>query len=147
MIDQAKAGKAIPIVGRGDMKLHIVHVDDIVSAALLAACEDAAKGEAFNVAGEAQPFRRIPEIIKERLNSDSKIVPVPYHLAYVYQWLRYRLRLAMTPAIMMRALKTDYVLDTSKIRERLGWEPKWGFEQTILDNMEWYLSQHSSPSA
>ena len=143
MIEQALSGMPIPIVGRGLMKLHIVHVGDLVSCALLAALKKEASGEAFNVAGPSAPFRQIPETICKRLDSRSRIVPVPYPLAYAFQWLRYRLRLAMTPAIMLRALKTDYVLDTAKARERLKWAPSRGFEETILDNLEWYLDRRA----
>ncbi len=60
-----------------------------------------------------------------------------------YQFDQTGLRLAMTPAIMLRALKTDYVLDTAKARERLKWAPSRGFEETIVDNLEWYLDRRA----
>ena len=32
-----------------------------------------------------------------------------------------------------------YAIDASKLRDELGWEPKYSFEQGIAETVDWYL--------
>jgi CDP-glucose 4,6-dehydratase len=35
-------------------------------------------------------------------------------------------------------------LSTDKARQCLGWEPRWGFEDTVVRTARWYLAQHNA---
>ena len=73
-LEQAERGEPITVNGDGGQTRDFVHVEDIVQANLLAAETDAV-GEAYNVGtGETVTIRRLAELIRDAVDSDSEIV-------------------------------------------------------------------------
>lgn len=75
--DQALADDDITVEGDGEQTRDFVHVDDIVQANILAATNDDAVGEAFNIGtGNSITIRELAEIIRSVTDSNSDIVHV-----------------------------------------------------------------------
>lgn len=75
--DQALADDDITVEGDGEQTRDFVHVDDIVQANILAATNDDAVGEAFNVGtGNSITIRELAETIRDVTDSNSDIVHV-----------------------------------------------------------------------
>jgi UDP-glucose 4-epimerase len=75
--DQALADDDITVEGDGEQTRDFVHVDDIVQANILAATNDDAVGEAFNVGtGNSISIRELAEIVRGVTDSNSDIVHV-----------------------------------------------------------------------
>jgi UDP-glucose 4-epimerase len=75
--DQALADDDITVEGDGEQTRDFVHVDDIVQANILAATNDDAVGEAFNVGtGNSISIRELAEIVHDVTDSNSDIVHV-----------------------------------------------------------------------
>ncbi|WP_336135446.1 NAD-dependent epimerase/dehydratase family protein [Natronomonas amylolytica] len=73
-LEQARNDDPITVHGDGEQTRDFVHVDDVVQANLLAAETDAV-GEAFNVGtGESVTIRRLAELLRDAVDSDSEIV-------------------------------------------------------------------------
>jgi UDP-glucose 4-epimerase len=73
-LEQARNGDPITVHGDGEQTRDFVHIDDVVQANLLAAETDAV-GEAFNVGtGESVTIRRLAELLRDAVDSDSEIV-------------------------------------------------------------------------
>jgi len=116
-IRQAINGECIKIFGDGKQRRDYNYVDDVVDAFLLAAADDRANGEAFNLGGlEVFSLLRFVEMLLEITGSGSyEIVPFPEE--------KKRIDIG------------DYYGNYEKLRSLLGWEPqvrlREGLERTV----------------
>ncbi len=116
-IRQAINGECIKIFGDGKQRRDYNYVEDVVDAFLLAAADDRANGEAFNLGGlEVFSLLRFVELLIEITGSGSyEIVPFPEE--------KKRIDIG------------DYYGNFEKFRSLLGWEPqvrlREGLERTV----------------
>jgi dTDP-glucose 4,6-dehydratase len=94
-----------------------LHVDDHCSGILLA-LEKGAAGEVYNIGGNNEkPNIEIAKKLLALLGRDESFI------RYVEDRLGHDRR---------------YAIDASKIRAKLGWNPKHDFESGIKATVEWY---------
>jgi CDP-glucose 4,6-dehydratase len=115
------AGQAPVLRSDGQFVRDYIYVEDVVDAylALAVNCEaDGVKGEAFNFSPESRVT--VIEITKmiQRLMGRSDLEPVILNRA----------------AAEIR----DQYLDSSRARQRLGWQPRFSLEQGLKATIEWY---------
>ncbi len=94
-----------------------LHVDDHCSA-IEAVIEGGRIGETYNVgSGREATIEEIAELVLEALGAPHELCTIvpdrPGH-------------------------DRRYLLDSSKIRDELGWEPKVAFEEGLSETVEWY---------
>jgi NADH dehydrogenase len=93
IIEGARRGRAIPLVGRGDDEVCPVHIDDVTAA--LAAALDAPRGRTYTLAGECMTTRafveacvstfgggrivRVPVAAVRALGLASRVAPLPLY--------------------------------------------------------------------
>ncbi|MDZ7267408.1 MAG: NAD-dependent epimerase/dehydratase family protein [candidate division KSB1 bacterium] len=132
-IRQAINGECIKLFGDGKQRRDYNYVDDVVDAFLLAAADDRANGEAFNLGGlEVFSLLRFVEILLEITGSGSyEIVPFPEE--------KKRIDIG------------DYYGNYEKIRSLLGWEPqvrlREGLERTVeyfRNYKQYYWPKHEN---
>ncbi|MHA2183167.1 MAG: GDP-mannose 4,6-dehydratase [Promethearchaeota archaeon] len=100
-----------------------VNVEDVCQGLLLAMKSNAANGEIFNVgSGIPLTIKKIAEILAEKIN--PKLKPI-YTQQYRVGDIRHS------------------VADISKIRSKLGYEPKVSFNQGIEEYINWINSQEN----
>jgi UDP-glucose 4-epimerase len=118
-IRQVLDGKVIKLYGTGTQIRDINYVDDVVDAFILAADSPKAKGEVFNLGGDAiSLIDFVKKSIKIVGNGKMKIVSFP-------------------PS--RRAIEIgDYIADRSKIKRTLGWEPKTKIDKGIMKTIVYY---------
>lgn len=118
-IRQVLDGKVIKLYGTGTQIRDINYVDDVVDAFILAADSPKAKGEVFNLGGDAiSLIDFVKKSIKIVGNGKMKIVPFP-------------------PS--RRAIEIgDYIANRSKIKRVLGWEPEISLKEGIKRTVEYY---------
>lgn len=127
MINNALKGEKLPVYGDGKNVRDWLHVFDHCRAILLV-LEKGELGEGYNIGGNCEKENR--EVI---------------HL--VCDILDKRFGLCNgRPRRELIHLITDrpghdrrYGLDTSKIRDRLGWKPEIPFEEGVKSTIEWYI--------
>ena len=128
MILNARAGKPLPVYGKGENVRDWLHVDDHVRA-MRTVLERGRTGETYNVGGNAERrnidvVNTICEVVDELL-PDSPYKPHNSLIEYVQDRPGHDLR---------------YAIDPTKIRDELGWEPRESFESGIRSTVEWYLN-------
>jgi UDP-glucose 4-epimerase len=118
-VRQALANKPITVFGDGNQQRCFCHVKDVVGG--LADLMDSADhfGEVFNIGStEEVTIMELAQRVRERSESESEIVTVPYSQAYAEgfedMWRR--------------------VPDTSKIHHAIGWQPSHTLDD-ILDDV------------
>lgn len=113
-LEQVRRGDPITVHGDGQQTRDFVHVDDIVQANLLAA-ETEAVGQSFNVGtGESVTIRRLAELIRAAVDSDSEIIHTEPREGDIQH----------------------SCADIEKARDELGYEPEFDLKeglQTLID--------------
>lgn len=117
MIGNASEGKSLPIYGDGMYVRDWLYVDDHCEA-ILRVLEAGAPGEVYNIGGNNE-FPNI-EIVRRILDAVGQ------------------------PESLMEFVKDRpghdrrYAIDASKIRDELGWEPRFRFEEALPMTIRWY---------
>lgn len=117
-VQQALAGEPITVFGDGQQSRTFTHVRDAVWAILkLVGCPSAI-GDIFNVGGKEEiSIENLAFLVKQVLQSPSPVIYIPYEKAYEEGFEDMRKR----------------VPDISKIQALIGYEPKCGLRDIILD--------------
>lgn len=127
MILNAKGGKSLPIYGDGSNERNWLYVKDHCSA-LRCALARGVPGHTYNIGNEKSVANHeIVRLICETLDSLLPDSPHGSHgslISYVED----------RPGHDWR-----YDIDSTKIQNELGWQPKTPFAQGLRETVEWYL--------
>lgn len=119
MISNARNDKHLPVYGDGLNVRDWIHVNDHC-AGVWAVFEKGSAGEVYNI-GSDNEWENI-KIVKKILASLDKPESL---ITYVKD----------RPGHDRR-----YAIDSSKIKNKLGWKPQISFDQGLSDTVQWYLS-------
>jgi len=122
--------RKIPVYGNGLQVRDWLHVDDHVKG-LVQVLEKGEVGKTYNIGGnEERTNLQVVNFICERLSlleSGEK-----YNYKNLIEHVEDR------PGHDKR-----YAIDSSKIRNEIGWKPEFIFEDGLIQTIEWYLSNKS----
>ena len=129
-IKNALEGKDIPIYGKGDQIRDWLYVEDHAKA-LYQVLKEGTLGETYNIGGNSEKRNidvviQICELLDEMDPASRKQGIKSYKDLITYTEDR--------PGHDLR-----YALDTSKIKEELGWQPSETFKSGIMKTIEWNL--------
>ena len=124
-IIRALLGQSIEVYGQGTNVRDWIHVDDHAEALWLAAVKGE-PGRTYNIGAESECqnldlVRRLCAILDDNC---PEAAPHGRHIAFV----------ADRPGHDLR-----YAIDSSRIRDELGWEPAHTFRDAIGHTVRWYL--------
>jgi len=118
MIQNALQDKPLPIYGDGLNVRDWLYVEDHCSAIDLV-LHKGGSGEVYNVGGRNERNNlQVVRTILEELNKPESL------FSYVKARLGHDRR---------------YAIDADKLRDELGWEPKYNYESGIRETIRWYL--------
>lgn len=130
LVRSLSGGTFVP-VGRGTNHRALVYDKDAAAAAVLAAEHPDARGEVFNVSDGMSPT--LAEIVEQICIAAGRRPPVLFLPAAPVRWLVHGanalaaplgLKLPITPSTFAKYFE-DVRVDSSKIRERLGFRPQY----------------------
>ncbi len=125
-IQQALAGEPMTIFGTGDQSRCFLHVSDALDAVTALMAEPRAIGDVFNIGSEEEvTMSALAEKVKAMTGSSSAITLVDYRTAYGDG---FEDMLRRTP-------------DTTKIRDLVGFRPKFNLERTLGDIVAHFRGQ------
>lgn len=118
-VTNALANKELPLYGDGKNIRDWLHVEDHCSAIDLV-LHKGNIGEVYNIGGNNERTNiEITELILDYLNKPKTLIK------FVQDRLGHDRR---------------YAIDSTKIRQELGWQPKYTFEEGIRETIEWYIA-------
>jgi UDP-glucose 4-epimerase len=121
-MERVAAGQPPLVLGDGSQTLDLVHVADVARANVLAATSDVT-GEVFNVAtGRETSLEALARAVLRAMDSD---LPVEHGPARTVNGVRRRLA------------------DTTRARERLGFEAEVSLDEGLRSLVEWWRAQHA----
>ncbi len=141
-------GHKIPIIGNGKNRYQLLEVDDLADACFLSyRCEDEKANDVFNVG--ADRFRTVNEDVGELCEyagSGSRVMHTPVWLVIpalmLFEWLR------ISPLYkwVYGTAHTDSYVSVEKIKNTLGWNPKYSEAEALIRSFQWYMENKESIS-
>lgn len=142
-VDAVRAGDPVPLLRKGIEKLplvkpvlpdpgmtfQLVHHDDVARAMAAAICGDGPPG-VYNLAGEGEVG--IADIAREL---DWRSIPVPGPAVSAGAAAARHLTFASSKLEWATALDTPVLMDTTKARRDLGWQPQHDAEETLRETV------------
>jgi len=134
MIRNALNGKPLPVYGEGKQVRDWLYVEDNCRAIDLV-LQNGKPGEVYNIGGSCEKknidvVRQICSILDEKLKQFPSLITHHSSLNELIQFIA-------DPRGAAHDFR--YALDTSKIKEELGWKPKRDFTEGLEKTVEWYL--------
>ena len=131
MLLNALEGKDLPVYGDGQQIRDWLYVEDHAEA-LYAVLMRGAVGETYNIGGHNE-IKNIDVVetlcdLLEELIPDKKVSGIT-HYRELITFVKDR------PGHDLR-----YAIDASKIKNKLGWEPRQTFETGLRETVKWYLN-------
>ena len=124
-IEQALAEEPITVYGDGSQRRCFCHVGDVVWAIKRLVTQPECYGKVFNIgASDEITILDLARLVREKARSSSKIVFIPYHLAYDENF-----------EDMVRRIP-----DLRRIQEATGYQPRAGIAEIIESIMERQLA-------
>jgi UDP-glucose 4-epimerase len=117
-VTQALAGRPLTVFGDGTQRRCFCHVSDVVRALGDLMGRDDVYGQVFNIGSQNEvEILDLAHRVKEATGSSSEIKLVPYDEAYEEGFEDMQRRIP----------------DTTRIRERIGWEPTKSLDEILAD--------------
>jgi UDP-glucose 4-epimerase len=117
-VTQALAGRPLTVFGDGTQRRCFCHVSDVVRALADLMERDGVYGEVFNIGSQDEvEILALAHRVKDATGSSSEIRLVPYDEAYEEGFEDMQRRIP----------------DTTRIRERIGWEPTKSLDEILAD--------------
>ena len=135
------------MVGSGETKLHLVHVDDLVRGILLAGSRPEARGKAFLIAGaEAPTLNEIAAAVADTVGSRRPKLHIPVWPVYAAAWLceAVWVRLRLEPPLHRRRVgffTHHREFDITKARQLIGYEPRVPLTEGLRRTAAWYAAK------
>lgn len=136
------------LIGDGTAAYHLVYIDDLTEAFVLAGTKPGAAGEAFLIGGPEIPS--LNDILQTLASLDGRekleVVRVPAKPVWLAGWLCEALcrPLGVSPPIYRRRVEffiNNRAYDISKAKSLLGYEPKVSLRDGLQRTADWYREQ------
>jgi len=136
------------IIGSGKGGYHLVYIDDLVDAFVLAGTSDRAAGEAFLIGGGEVPslnelFAELGKVFGREKQRPRRPPALPFMVAGVVCETLCR-PLGISPPIYRRRVEfftNNRSFDIAKARERLGYDPQVSMAQGLRRTAQWYRDE------
>ena len=146
LFDWIKAGKRIPIIGKGDNLFQFVSARDVVSACILAADKDS-NGD-FNIgAEEFSTVRGDLESLVRHAGSGSRVVSVPSLMAKAPLQVLDLMRLSPLMDWQYKVADKPFYFDVGKAKRELGWQPQDSNAAMFIASYDWYVREYTDTAS
>jgi dihydroflavonol-4-reductase len=142
----------VPLMGGPNQIVNVVHVADVVQATILAGEREVESGEVFHV-GDVRDYTmtELGALLCGLFGRRPRFLPLPRALVYAAA-LGAELsgRLRRRPAVFDRQkvpeLRASWMMSVSRLRNRLGWAPRWDLAAGMRATVAWYRREGWLPA-
>jgi UDP-glucose 4-epimerase len=130
-------GRRVWAVGGGRNRYQFIYAGDLANACILAL--DYPHSETFNVGSDdVKSIAEVYEYVIRKSKSKSKVAVLPRGPAITAMKLAYHLKLSPLGPYHYKMIAEDFLFDTSRIKERLGWRPTMTNEEMLWRAYQYY---------
>ncbi|WP_433532939.1 NAD-dependent epimerase/dehydratase family protein [Micromonospora sp. CA-263727] len=143
LFEWAEEGRNFPVLGRGDVRIQMFAVDDLVEAVVTVLhAEDDLANDTYNLAAERfGTLREDFQAVLDAAGHGRRVVSLPARPALAALSLLERSRLSPVYGRLLHKLMADSYVSIDKARDRLGFHPKLSNQDAILRTYEWWRAQ------
>ncbi|GIH25177.1 epimerase [Acrocarpospora phusangensis] len=148
LFEWAEEGRGFPMLGRGDTRIQMLSIDDLVDAVLLVLrAPDEVAGDTYNIAAsEFATLRQDFQAVLDAAGHGKRVVALPARPALAVLRLLGRTGLSPVYDRLLYKLLDDSYVSVDKARERLGFEPRRSNRDAILATYAWWREHAGPPS-
>ncbi|MFD7137639.1 NAD-dependent epimerase/dehydratase family protein [Streptomyces sp. NPDC059894] len=142
----AEEGRNFPVLGRGDVRIQMLALEDLVEAvATVLRAPDEVACDTYNIgAAEFGTLRQDFQAVLDAAGHGRRVVSVPGRPAVAVLRALERTRLSPVYGRLLSKLLADSYVSVDKARERLGFRPRLSNQQAILGTYEWWRAQRAT---
>lgn len=130
-------GRTVWVVGDGSNRYQFVYAPDLAEACMAAL--DYPGSDVFHVGSDnVQSLREVYEAVIRKAGTRSRVRSLPKRTTLAAMRLAHTLRLSELGPYHYRMIAEDFIFDTSKIKEKLGWRPTRSNAEMLSEAYEYY---------
>ncbi len=150
--------KKVWVVGGGANRYQFIYAQDLATACLQSL--DCDGSEIFHIGSEdVKSLRAVYQAVIQEAGSHSRVLSLPKGPAIAAMKLAHKLKISPLGPYHYQMIAEDFLFDTTKIRQRLGWRPTLTNEQMLVRAYQYYaekrkeihartdVSAHSKPAS
>ncbi|MEJ3746350.1 NAD-dependent epimerase/dehydratase family protein [Actinomycetes bacterium KLBMP 9797] len=147
LFEWADEGRHFPVLGRGDVRIQMCAMSDLLDCVVTVLEADAAvAGDTYNVAAaEFGTLREDFQAVLDAAGHGRRVVSVPARPALAALELLRRLRLSPVYGRLLHKLLADSYVSTDKARRRLGFVPRLSNREALLQAYAWWRQRPAEP--
>jgi nucleoside-diphosphate-sugar epimerase len=146
LFEWAEEGRNFPVLGRGDVRIQMFAIEDLVDAVATTLVAPAAvANDTYNLA--AARFATLREDFQAVLDAagyGKRVVSIPARPAVAVLGLLQRARLSPVYGRLLHKLLADSYVSIDKARQRLGFQPRFSNRDAILHTHQWWREHRRS---
>jgi UDP-glucose 4-epimerase len=133
-------GKTVWVVGDGSNRYQFIYAEDLASACILALGHEGS--ETFHIGSEdVKPLREVYEAVIRDAGSRSRVRSLPKRPTLAAMRLAHALKVSPLGPYHYKMIAEDFLFDTTRIRERLGWRPTLTNEEMLVRAFRYYRAR------
>jgi 2-alkyl-3-oxoalkanoate reductase len=146
LFEWADEGRNFPVIGRGDVRIQMLSVDDLVDAVTVAMTAPAdVADDTFNIAAaEFGTLREDFQAVLDAAGHGRRVVPVPAGMAVATLDLLRRARLSPVYGRLVHKLRADSYVSVDKAWQRLGFRAARSNRDAILATYDWWHTRDAA---
>src|SRR5271170_4700887 len=139
-------GKRVWVVGGGANRYQFIYAQDLASACLLAMRYP--HSDTFHIGSDdVKSLRAVYDAVIQEAKSTSHVASLPKGPTIAAMKLAHRLGVSPLGPYHYRMIAEDFIFDTTRIRERLGWRPTLTNQQLTIEAFRYYAAQRDEINA
>ncbi|WP_169948519.1 NAD-dependent epimerase/dehydratase family protein [Microbispora sp. H11081] len=149
LFEWAEEGRNFPVLGKGDKRVQMFAVEDLVDAiaGVLDAPADVANDTYNLAAAEFGTLREDFQAVLDAAGHGKRVVSLPAGPTLAGLRLLERTRMSPVYGRLVRKLLADSYVSIDKARDRLGFRPRLSNRDAILRTYAWWREQRASGAA
>ena len=149
LFEWAEEGRNFPVLGRGNVRIQMFAVEDLVDAvAATLAAPAATADDTFNLAAaEFGTLREDFQAVLDAAGHGKRVVSIPAAPAVLALDALSRLRLSPVYGRLVHKLRADSYVSIDKVRDVLGWSPRYSNRDAILGTYRWWRENRETGAA
>ncbi|MEU9777349.1 NAD-dependent epimerase/dehydratase family protein [Streptomyces sp. NPDC047968] len=148
LFEWAEEGRHFPVLGRGDVRIQMFAVDDLVDAVVtVIAAEDDVANDTYNLAAaEFGTLREDFQAVLDAAGHGKRVVGLPARPALAVLSVLQRARLSPVYGRLLHKLMDDSYVSIDKAKARLGFTPRLSNADAVLRTYHWWrTARHEAP--
>jgi nucleoside-diphosphate-sugar epimerase len=135
------------MIGSGEVRYHLVYVDDLVDGILLCGAEERALGQIYILAGERPvTLNELVRLVGEAVGAAPRALRIPLAPVRAAAWLCETVcaPLGIEPPLYPRRVdffRKDRAFRIDKARRELGYSPAVGVAEGVRRTAAWYVDR------